>query len=117
MTITLDCGHPPTPNSGYGTGYGTDEHGRRHCYACCARNDRASMTATGKAVLYLADDEVTNWPGTLRFRIGGRQVGAHNIARTQTHFWFLGPDDLWWHGVQFGSMSMLARCRRLKIQP
>lgn len=76
----LECGHPPTAGVGGGVGYGTDKDGNRHCYACCAERDKASMIETGKAMLYLvspaigrkpwhsASDEenrVTNWPGSL----------------------------------------------------
>lgn len=40
MATLLDCGHPPTPDAGSGTGYAVDNEGKRHCYQCAADMDR-----------------------------------------------------------------------------
>lgn len=117
--FTADCGHTiPALPAGHcgGTGYGTDpETGRTACYACCAERERAAMIATGRAVLYLDELDVTDWPGLLRFPI----VERHNHARgtggfhgaQRTDAWFHGPDGHVWHAVNRGDMQ-LARCRR-----
>lgn len=48
---------------------------------------------------------VTDWfgnrVGTILFRT--IRTGRHNMAGTQTHFSFIGPNDTTWHGVQYGN--------------
>lgn len=120
-TELLDCGHPPTEGIAFGTGYGRDKHGARHCYDCCARNDREAMKADGAIVLYLTNGadglhSVTNWPGTLRFRVLSmreyKRGGGFGTSRTDA--WFEGPDGFLWHAVQRGESSQLARCKRTR---
>lgn len=98
-------------------GYGIDAHGNRHCYACCGKRDEAEALATGRFTGYLVsvdsrDDQVTNWPGTLRFKVLRRSYGEHNLARTRTDVWFRDREGREWHGVQLGENSELVRCRR-----
>lgn len=138
--MKLECGHEPSPHSSITTGYGVDASGARHCYACCAERDKADMTRTGRATLYLssepyrglgcvdwanladvqgpADDrrawKITNWPGSLTFRPHYVKRGRHNIARTRYDAWFTGPDGKPWHGVQYGDMTQVIHCRRIK---
>ena len=114
----LDCGHPPTKQApgSCGTGYGEDSNGKRFCYTCAAKRDRAEMKKTGRTVLYLTTGEygdcvLTNWPGSLR--LSGRFTkGRHNIARTRYDAWFRfdGAD---WHGVTYGDNTQLCHCREL----
>ena len=122
-TEILECGHPESEHSSFTRGYGTDEHGKRHCYACCAERDRASMIETGKATLYLTVEsesrdgfggKVTNWPGSLVFRTGRVHKGRHNIAGTRYDAWFKGPDGKEWHAVQYGDNTQIAHCKRVK---
>ena len=47
MIICCDCGQEIKPATGCGTGYGIDKEGRKVCYACCGKRDRASMQETG----------------------------------------------------------------------
>lgn len=113
------CGQACTTDGHGGCGYGTTADGQRHCYACCAADDAAQMTQTGRATLYLTGRqgeprEVTNWPGSLRFKARYVRVGRHNIARTQTSFEFTGPDGARWTGRQYGDNSQIATCRRAK---
>jgi hypothetical protein len=110
----------------YGTGYG-DHHGRPICYDCCGAVDAASMMESGRIMLYLTTDpkrsavglvsswrqwEVTNWPGTLRFRVRAASLGRHNLARTRIDVWFTGPDGRIWHGVSIGDHTQVCHCRR-----
>jgi hypothetical protein len=108
----------PLQTSG-GTGYGADGNGNLICYSCCADIDREDMRRTGKATLYLtagADGtaDVTNWPGTLRFRTGPVRRGRHNMAGTRYDVWFTGPDGKEWHGVQYGENTQIVHCKRVK---
>jgi len=122
------------------TGYGIDEDGNRFCFRCCGVQDRESMVETGRAVLYLAKrnlsdgelahglmfsvgpglgrrigtHEVTNWPGSLRFRTWGPTKGSHNIAGSRYDVWFIGPDAEAWWGVQYGDWTQICHCKRLK---
>lgn len=128
----LECGHPESEHSSITRGYGTMPNGDRHCYACCANTDRADMIATGRATLYLTSRdrkegdkyegpsdpngkvwEATNWPGSLRFRVGHPRKGRHNMARVRYDVWFAGPDGKSWHGAQFGDNTQILHCRRV----
>ena len=108
------CGAECIPE-GCTTGYGQDRKGRKHCFACCADRERASMVETGRAVLYLSVSgrEVRDWAGQLRFSAMIKR-GAHNIARTRRDAWFTGPDGYVWHGVQYGEWSEIVHCKRTK---
>lgn len=112
-TTILDCGHEPSVHLEFTTGYGT-YNGETQCYECCARIDREAMVETGKATLYDTENEITNWPGSLRFRITWRQTGKHNIAGKRYDAWFDGPDGYQWHCVRYGDMTQLAHCKRTK---
>jgi hypothetical protein len=129
----LDCGHEPSKHGPHTTGYGVTADGKKHCYACCAAQDRAAMIRDGVATLYLVTRDVpasygsgvsrqhfvTNWPGSLRFRTIGAPVKAPRgggFGSQRTDAWFRGPDGKVWHAVNRGDMD-IARCRRLKRQP
>jgi hypothetical protein len=118
-----DCGHPPTPQApdSCTTGYGTDEHGKTACFACCGLRDAEQMRTTGKhGGLYLVKRDgawfVVNWPGTLelvpwRVRVSPRG-GGFGSQRTDAWFNFEGET---WHAVNRGDMD-LCRCHRLKLR-
>jgi hypothetical protein len=116
----LDCGHEPSPHSDITTGYGITPDGKKHCYACCAENDKARMIETGRATLYLTKEKesgralITNWPGSLIFRGGPVRAGRHNIARCRYDAWFTGPDGATWHAVQYGDNTQIAHCKRVR---
>lgn len=61
----LDCGHPPYPTEGVGTGYGRDEAGKTHCYECCFTRDVARLRTATRFVAYVSSDgkHIINWPG------------------------------------------------------
>jgi hypothetical protein len=123
------CGKECIP-SGCTTGYGITRDGAKHCFTCCADDDREALVRDGRAVLYLSKGNdgtwfVSNWPSTLRFNLI-RKPGAyytygsslvvlpskswHNIGRERNDVWFVGPDDFVWHGVNIGDNQIL-RCR------
>lgn len=118
----LDCGHKPSKHSPMTTGYGTTSDGKRHCYACCAERDRASMIETGRATLYLIEPKpgqinarVTDWTGHLEFVAWGlkRATRGGGFGSQRTDAWFAGPDGYVWHAVNRGD-NQIARCRRTK---
>ena len=97
----IDCKKeiiPPDPKVSCCTGYGCIGNNRKRkiCYDCCGKRDYVEMIKTGKATLYLSFNETsetwqaTNWPGTLKFNIGPRKLGKHNIGGTRVDVWFLG---------------------------
>lgn len=104
QTETLECGHEESPHSEFTRGYGTDDKGARHCYACCAKNDAARMIETGRGYLYLTRDKdgrevVTNWSASLSFaaRYVSRSRGygfrrSYPIVTAR----FTGPDGKEW---------------------
>lgn len=122
---TFNCVHcgavKPVQESG-GTGYACREDGSKICYECCAVLDKQTLILEGnsrKLPLYLSEDsegwKVSNWPGTLIFRLGKRvQRGKHNIAGSRIDVWFSGPDGKRWWGVQYGKWTQIIHCRRVK---
>jgi hypothetical protein len=115
--ITFKCSRceqvKPVQTEG-GTGYALQDNGAPVCYACCAELDKEYMREHGKISLYLADRDVTNWPGSLRFPVWSIKKSPHNIARWRYDAWFNGPDGHVWHGVQYGENTQLIHCKRTK---
>ena len=108
------CGQACISNGG-GTGYGIDRDTGDHiCYRCCGIADAESMARDGQVCLYLTNNEVTNWPGSLRFSVWGPTRGSHNIASSRYDVWFIGPQGEAWWGVQYGERTQLCHCKRLK---
>lgn len=122
----LECGHPPTRDgsaaSSISTGYGTAPNGERHCYACCAEQDKAQMIRDGKSDLYLTKRdgtryEVSNWPGSLRLPVTHfRESKTNGFGRmmSRTDVWFTGPDGKPWYGRHQGDFNQCCRVRRIK---
>ena len=120
---TLDCGHAaPVFEAGHvgGTGYATlrvHNGAERHiCYACSAECDKYRMNRGETVTLYLSNGEVTNWPGSLRFK-------AFNVTRSTMYGFggsypretarFRGPDGCLWTIDVRGNMEC-GRAYRLK---
>ena len=118
-----ECGQHIVHKSDLTTGYAIDGQNRKICYECSADIDRQSMVETGHSrhlPLYLTisdgKHEVTNWPGTLRFRATHHRTGRHNLGGTRTDVWFVGPDGYIWHGVQISEQSQVCHCKRTKYR-
>lgn len=115
----LDCGHPPSPTEGPGTGYGLDAAGKKSCYACCAEADKVTMRSTGRITLYLTRRQdggfwmISNWPGSLLFKATYFKKGRHNMAGSRYDVWFNFEGSAW-HGVNYGENTQLLHCRRIK---
>ena len=106
-----------TEKDGCGTGYALDRDNHKICYDCCAILDKQSMKDTGNSKclpLYLDSNGVSNWCGSLKFRIRHQRNGRHNIARTRTDVWFNGPDGFVWHGTQYGDFTQVCYAKRTK---
>lgn len=121
-TITCDnCTAEIIRSNGMvGVGYGITPDGKRHCYACCAENDRAAMVRDGRITLYLTSsptrraDKVTNWPGSLSFRVEWSKAGRSGFGGDSVSAYFVGPDGALWLARQQGRHNELARCQRLR---
>lgn len=111
-------------------GYGYDSRDRdrkkRYCYQCCAVRDARDMQETGRAILYLTErritkdfgrtvfeNHVTNWPGSLDFRVTAKSVSRHNITRLRYDVWFEAFGDQW-HGVTYGDNTQICHVKRIK---
>ena len=112
--VCADCGKEKVhvnPSGFGGTGYGVGRGGEKVCYDCCGKRDRADMSASGRATLYLTEGPegavVTNWPGTLKFRVRYKKAGSHNIAGRRVDVWFNDCEGREWHGVQLGDFSQI----------
>ena len=58
--------------TGLGAGYARDSKNNKICYECCAKEDKKNLLNLSKKekyILYLSGDYVTNWPGTLKFKV------------------------------------------------
>lgn len=101
-----------------GAGYGLDENDNPICYNCCAIVDRDTMDEEGWFVLYLVkrdkDYYVSNWPGTLEYKVDSYSYGRHNIAGTRVDVWFTDYKGKKWWGARYGNNTQLCRCKRLK---
>ena len=118
-TVTLSCGHAPSPHGPHTTGYGITQTGARFCYDCCAYIEKSAMMESGRTTLYLSknkngDWDLTDWSGHLSFPVRTLHGGRHNIARTRYDVWFKGPDGMLWHGVQYGEWTQLCHCKRTR---
>ena len=121
----------PKVGESISTGYASNDKGDLLCYSCCAENDKKYMIEHGKIMLYLSDKkiepptgdkfghtyyEVTNWPGSLKFKTCQFNEGRHNIARKRYNVWFNGPDGFVWYGVQYGDNTQICHCKRTKVK-
>ena len=125
--MILDCGHEPSKCADITNGYGITSDGKKHCYDCVAKIDRDSMTETGRATLYLTQEnsglrppsgshghaQVCNWPGSLSYRAYVKR-GRHNIAGVRYDVWFRDHENRQWHGVQYGDNTQICHCKRIK---
>lgn len=117
------CGNEKPIQREGGTGYGRNDKNELICYDCCAITDRADMAKSGTAILYDGFREngrhVTNWPGTLAFKVGSSSISRHNIAGVRYDMWFNGPKEdgalgTTWHGVRYGDNTQIVHCKRSK---
>ena len=115
--MILDCGHEVSSHTEHTTGYGTDSNGKTHCYECCAKQDMDYMQKNGRIALYLVQKdnqyEITNWPGSLRFKAYSVTTGRHNIAGKRYDVWFM-VNGVRWHGIQYGEFNQICHCRKTK---
>ena len=125
------CGLDKEHVSDLTTGYGETEDGEIHCFECCGLDDIDRMKETGKIALYLTlkndpivdfrgishnywtPEKLTNWPGSLKFRLLSWSKGRHNWGIDRYDLWFKGPDGRVWYGRQQGD-TQLTDCRRTK---
>lgn len=133
-THCVECGSAfPIRQPGYvgGTGYATrPEDGERICYECCAKHDRETMIKHGKIALYLVKTgnkarnmgldyhdvyEISNWPGTLKFKVqpGAVKPFRHPFSRDALIAYCVGPDGATWSAKNIGD-NEIAHCRRIK---
>lgn len=131
--ICTNCNqHINYDSEGVGTGYATGENDTKICYQCCADLDMEYMRNHGEICLYLSLDtdktgrvdivksaigrhvsgKVTNWPGTLEFRAGGK-IGRHNFVGVRYDVWF-AFEGYFWHGVTYGDFTQICHCKRTK---
>lgn len=115
------CGKEIVKNpDSIGTGYGVTTEGVKHCYACCADDDRAAMLRDGRITLYLSSiptrraDRVTNWPGSLSFPVVWWKEGRAGFGGQSVTAYFRGPDGELWSARNQGTFNQIARCQRLK---
>jgi len=94
-----DCKQTLPMQTSGGTGYATLKNNHKVCYKCVAVREANHMKQDGECWLYLTDNQtVTNWPGTLVFKLTAYWTGKHNWGLTQAYFQFIGPDGKRWYG-------------------
>ena len=118
-----DCGQTKTTDvnsctTGYGTFRNEDGTDKKVCFECCGKQDLQWMRDKGWNDMYLVKEGpahyVTNWPGTLKIKVGNVKSSWHNMAGRdgRRDFWFPFEGHLW-HGVNIG-WGQVARCRKTK---
>lgn len=113
--ICHQCQQEKEMQTSGGTGYARDNENNLICYACCGENDRKhllSLKVGEKTVFYLANNEVTNWPGTLRISVPRIRTGRHNIAGKRYDTWFTF-EGLKFHGVTYGDNTQIHHIKRV----
>lgn len=125
------CHNIKTANKGE-IGYGIDTNGDKICYDCCGVMEAQQMLKTGKIMLYLTctnksrgamttndfdawreKNYVSNWPGSLKIKLNGLNIGRHNIAGKRYDVWFTFKGQQW-HGVTYGDNTQICHCKRTK---
>lgn len=63
--VEMTCGHPPTPDSGIGTGYARHRDGAVLCYGCADKRARAEMRTADAYTVYVnsTGTRITTWSG------------------------------------------------------
>ena len=110
------CGKECIPD-GCGTGYATQQLDNGAvsivCYKCCDISDARYLRDNGKLHGYLADNEFTNWPGTLRIPVASTKKSKNNFNATRIDFW-LRWEGKNYYGRKVGDNSQCATIRKIK---
>lgn len=114
----LNCGHPPTPDPGCGTGYATNSNGERHCYDCAFDQELADVKSTGKIFAYLTEDNgkysIKNWSGrTYTYNVRILSESRDNFGGERTYLRF-EIDGHIYSGFGLG-VGMYLRAKRTKL--
>lgn len=121
MSDTLNCGHPPTPTEGPGTGYAETPEGETICYLCADERQRAELEALepgGEFFAYLSERRdgsgwlnysLTTWSGGHLADVRARDS---RIAPGVDGLRFVSADGRY-YGMSPGA-GMYARVRRYK---
>lgn len=122
MSEVLDCGHPPTPTSGPGTGYATDpKTKKRCCYACADERQREALKTAGGFTGYLTDQDhskITTWTGGELAKVVSLGVSKQRTTPTGGTYRMRTvraktPDGALWYGSGSDSTEVIG-LRRLK---
>jgi hypothetical protein len=125
-SVVLNCGHLPADpsiiyDSGLAatTGYGTDQQGRKYCFACCAEHDKAQMKQHGAIDLYLSERGnqlvVSTWPGKIiSQRVKTINSWRNNFGDRRIAVRFCFEGEIW--SGQGSGVGMILRCRRTKYR-
>lgn len=94
--------HLPVQSNGLGTGYGSDNESRLHCYQCCGKRDREALKDRSCPFFaYVSSDgrSVSNWPGAPLGAVhdyAEHRTGWH--GSTQARFRVRDVHGQWWSG-------------------
>ncbi len=111
----------PVQKSG-GTGYGVTKSGKKICYECIGKSEKREIAAArpgAKHTFYISEKDrlVSNWPGSVKYRVSWATYGQHNIAGKRVDVWFRDHTGAWWHGVQMGDFNQILHATKLKGEP
>ena len=122
----LECGHPPTPDSGCGTGYSI-EHGVevdiRRCYECSDEYQREYIKTADVFTGYISatnPNVITTWTGGVLGKVVSYGTGSRQY--TPSGGWWVPctvrvqtPDGTLWWGKGDDEWDVIT-VRRLKNQ-
>ena len=96
--------------------FGLNSKYEKVCYSCCAKEDYNNLLnlKIGETYcLYLTNDKLCNWPGSLEIPLCYIKEGFHNIARVQRTTWFNIKGNKYF-AKQYGDNSEIAYIKRYK---
>lgn len=109
------CGNYFMPSK-HTTGYAVDKLGNKICFKCCGENDSkelANALIGERFTFYLTNNEIINWPGTLRIRAHYIKGSRHNWGLKRTDVWFAHKGNNF-HGYSIGHMTQILHVKRIK---
>lgn len=119
----LDCGHPPTPTEGIGTGYARTPDDKMICYECADNMQRADMADPNRRQItaYISSDgkKIITWSGGELANITGHRTYQGGWKRSTMHmFWAIDPrTGRHWYGRNKGEGMIITLTARKGWKP
>lgn len=118
--LCYTCGKECKDDSPYFTGYGIDKDGNKHCYACCAEQDKKTLLETGELAGYLTKDKeneykyiFTNFPNSFKLPVYKTRESRNNWGYKRIDFW-LKYEGNCYYGRLIGTDNEYCKIKKIK---